>query len=82
MNELLITRIWLIGLIGPLVGLIVGGIRPRPMLAYGASYTDAASDNGHEFVPTPNGFFWTTIAVMATGLRWLPTAPSPSLSPG
>jgi hypothetical protein len=37
------------------------------MLAFGGSYTPSASDNGFEFVPTLNAFFWTTIAVMATG---------------
>jgi hypothetical protein len=67
MNKPLITRIWLIGLIGLVVGLIVGGVGLGLMLAFGGSYMPTASDNGYEFVPTLNAFFWTTIAVMATG---------------
>jgi hypothetical protein len=67
MNKPLITRIWLIGLIGLAVGLVVGGVSLALMFAYSGSYTPAASGNGYEFVPTLNTFFWTTIAVMVTG---------------
>jgi hypothetical protein len=67
MNKPLITRIWLIGLIGLVIGLMVGGVGLGLMLAFGGSYTPTTSDNGYEFVPTLNAVFWTTIAVMASG---------------
>jgi hypothetical protein len=38
------------------------------MLAYGGSYTPAASGNGYQFVPTLDAYFWTTIAVMGAGV--------------
>jgi hypothetical protein len=37
------------------------------MLALGGSYVPTTADNGYEFVPTLNAFFWTTITVMVTG---------------
>jgi magnesium-transporting ATPase (P-type) len=67
MNKPLITRIWLIGLIGLAVGLIAGGVGVWLMLAFGGSYTPSTSGNGYEFAPTLNAFFWTTIAVMVMG---------------
>jgi hypothetical protein len=67
MNKTLITRIWLIGLIGLSVGLIAGGVGVWLMLAFGGSYTPATSGNGYEFLPALNAFFWTTIAVMVMG---------------
>jgi len=67
MNKPLITRIWLIGLIGLAVGLVVGGVGLGLMLAYGGQYTPTAAGTGYEFVPTLDAFFWTTIGAMITG---------------
>src|SRR5690348_9013357 len=67
MNKPTITRIWLGGLIGLALGLLVGGLGLGLLLAYGGQYTPTAG-NGYEFVPTVNAFFWATIVLMAVGV--------------
>lgn len=67
MTKSTITRVWIAGLIVLVAGLLVGGVSLGLMLALGGSYTPAASGNGYDFVPTINGFFWTTVGFMIVG---------------
>lgn len=62
-----ITRIWLIGVIVFVVGLIIFGVAMGLMFAYGGHYVAAASGNGFDFIPTTDGFFWTTVGFMIVG---------------
>jgi hypothetical protein len=34
------------------------------MLAYGGTFTAAASGSGYNFVPSFDGFFWTMVSLM------------------
>src|SRR5574340_1272861 len=67
MNKPTITKIWLGGLIGLALGLLIGGLGLGLMLAYGGQYTPAPTGSGYEFVPTVNAFFWMTIGMMVAG---------------
>ena len=67
MRKPAITKLWLTGLIGLAVGLLVGGLGLGLMLAYGGHYTTAPTGGGYDFVPTVNAFFWTTIGLMVAG---------------
>ena len=67
MNKPTITRIWLGGLIGLALGLLIGGLGLGLMLAYGGQYTPAPTGSGYDFVPTVNAFFWMTIGMMVAG---------------
>ena len=67
MNKPTITKIWLGGLIGLALGLLVGGLGLGLMLAYGGQYTPAPTGSGYDFVPTVNAFFWMTIGMMVAG---------------
>jgi hypothetical protein len=62
-----ITRMWIVGLVILVAGLLVGGISLGLMLTFGGHYTPAPSGNGSDFVPVLNGFFWTTVGVMIVG---------------
>jgi MFS family permease len=67
MSKASITRMWIAGLIVLVVGLAVGGISLGLMLAKGGTWVPAASGNGSDFIPTVNGFFWTTVGFMIAG---------------
>jgi hypothetical protein len=58
---------WMAGLIVLVVGLVVGGVSLGLMLANGGTWTPAPTGNGSDFVPTINGFFWTTVGFMIVG---------------
>ena len=62
-----ITRIWVIGVIVGVAGLIVAGISMALMFTNGGSYTPTATGNGYDFVPRLDSFFWTTVAFMIVG---------------
>jgi hypothetical protein len=67
MTKVTITRIWIAGLIAGAAGLLIGGVGLGLMLAYGGHFTPAATGSGYDFVPTLNGFFWTTVGLMVAG---------------
>jgi hypothetical protein len=67
MTKVTITRIWIAGLIASAAGLLIGGVGLGLMLAYGGHFTPAATRSGYDFVPTLNGFFWTTVGLMVAG---------------
>ena len=67
MSKASITRMWIAGLIVLVAGLAVGGISLGLMLANGGTWVPAASGSGSDFVPTINGFFWTTVGFMIVG---------------
>lgn len=67
MSKASITRMWVAGLIVLVAGLAIGGISLGLMLANGGTWQPAASGNGSDFVPTMNGYFWTTIGFMIAG---------------
>ncbi|HET9111648.1 MAG TPA: hypothetical protein VFN78_12545 [Ktedonobacterales bacterium] len=62
-----ITRLWLIGVIVSVAGLIVAGISMGLMFGYGGEYVRATSGNGYDFTPHTDSFFWTTVAFMIVG---------------
>lgn len=67
MKKSTVTRTWLAGLVLLAVGLLVAGISIALMLAYGGTFSKAATGNGYDFVPSYDGFFWTTVGVMVAG---------------
>lgn len=67
MTRATITRMWIVGLVILVAGLLVGGVSLGMMLAFGGHYTPAPTGNGYDFVPTLNGFFWTTVGFMIVG---------------
>lgn len=67
MTKATITRMWIAGLIVLVAGLLVGGISVGLMLAFGGTFTPAATGNGQEFVPRLDGFFWTTVGFTVVG---------------
>lgn len=67
MSKNSITRMWMAGLIVLVAGLVVGGVSLGLMLANGGTWTPAPTGNGSDFVPTINGFFWTTVGFMIVG---------------
>jgi len=67
MSKRTVTRLWIAGLVVLIVGLVVGGVSHGLMFAYGGHFTPARSGNGSDFVPNLDGFFWTTVGVMAIG---------------
>lgn len=67
MSKASITRMWIAGLIVLVAGLAMGGISLGLMLANGGTWVPAASGSGSDFIPTINGFFWTTIGFMIVG---------------
>lgn len=62
-----ITRIWLIGVIVMLVGLVVAGISMGFMFTNGGTYEPAASGNGYDFVPRLDSYFWSTVGFLIAG---------------
>lgn len=67
MTKTTINRVWITGLIVLVAGLIVGGVSLGLMLAYGGHFTPSASGNGQDFIPTIDGFFWTTLSFTIVG---------------
>jgi hypothetical protein len=67
MTKISITRMWIAGLIVLIVGLVAGGISLGLMLTNGGTWTPSATGNGSEFVPSFNGYFWTTVWFMIAG---------------
>lgn len=67
MTKTAVTRTWLGGVIGLAAGLVIVGISVGLMLAYAGHFTAAPSGNGYDFVPTYDGFFWTTIGFTVLG---------------
>jgi hypothetical protein len=67
MSKAGITRMWIAGLIVLVAGLAMGGISLGLMFANGGTWVPAASGSGSNFIPTINGFFWTTVGFMIVG---------------
>jgi hypothetical protein len=67
MTKSTVTRTWIGGLVLLALGLLVAGLSIGLMLAYGGTFTKAPTGNGYDFVPSFDGFFWTTIGTMIAG---------------
>ena len=67
MSKASITRMWIAGLIVLFAGLAMGGISLGLMLANGGTWVPAESGSGSDFIPTINGFFWSTVGFMIVG---------------
>lgn len=67
MSKSTITKTWIIGLVVLIAGLFIGGISLGLMFAYGGTYVPSARGTGTEFVPTLDGFFWTTVGFTIVG---------------
>jgi hypothetical protein len=67
MKKSTITRTWIGGLVVQALGLIIIALSVVLMLAYGGTFTHAASGNGYDFVPNNGGFFWTTVVLIVAG---------------
>ncbi|HXN79070.1 MAG TPA: hypothetical protein VN965_09895 [Candidatus Dormibacteraeota bacterium] len=67
MKKSTVTRTWLAGLVLLAVGLLVAGLSVALMLAYGGTFTRASAGNGYDFVPSYDGFFWTTVGIIIAG---------------
>jgi hypothetical protein len=67
MKKSTVTRTWLGGLVLLAVGLLVAGISIGLMLAYGGTFTRTSTGNGYNFVPSYDGYFWTTVGIMIAG---------------
>ncbi|HEX8995693.1 MAG TPA: hypothetical protein VF812_06660 [Ktedonobacterales bacterium] len=62
-----ITRLWVIGVIVMVAGLIVAGIATGLMLAYGGHFVATVTGNGSEFIPNTDSSFWTPVWVIVLG---------------
>jgi hypothetical protein len=62
-----VTKIWVVGLIVLVAGLLVGGTSLGLMLAYGGHFTSAPDGTGSTFAPTLNSFFWIMVSLMTIG---------------
>jgi hypothetical protein len=67
MKKSTITRTWLAGLVAVALGLVVAGLSIGLMLAYGGTFTATSTENGYNFVPSFDGFFWTMVGLMIAG---------------
>jgi hypothetical protein len=68
MTKSLITKTWIAGLAVFAGGILVAIVGVFLMLAYGGTFTQVAGNpNNYNFTPNLNGFFWTTVGLMATG---------------
>lgn len=67
MTKRIITRTWIWGIIGMMIGLVIAGVATALMLAYGGTYVSAPGGNGYDFVPTPGGTFWSTVVFICVG---------------
>jgi hypothetical protein len=67
MKKSTVTRTWLGGLVVQALGLLIIGLGVVLMLAYGGTFSQAASGSGYDFVPSYGGVFWTTIVLIVAG---------------
>src|SRR5438094_5400319 len=67
MSKSTVVRTWLAGVISLAAGLVVAGLSVGLMLGFGGTFAPAATGQGYDFVPTINGFFWTTIGGIVFG---------------
>jgi hypothetical protein len=67
MKKSTVTRTWLGGLVLLAAGLLAAGISIGLMLAYGGTFTKAATGNSYNFVPSYDSYFWTTVGIMIAG---------------
>lgn len=67
MTKSTISRIWIVGLIVLVIGLIIGGVSLGLMLANGGRWVPATVGNGYDFVPNLGPYFWTTVSFMIAG---------------
>ncbi|HEX9056843.1 MAG TPA: hypothetical protein VF818_04860 [Ktedonobacterales bacterium] len=66
MTKPTITKVWVIGLIVLVAGLIMGGICLGLMFAYGGHFEPSTS-GGSEFIPNLDSGFWTMVSLMIVG---------------
>jgi len=67
MRKAQITRLWVLGVIVCVVGMIVSGISVGLMLANGGTWSPTGVPNNYDFVPRTDGFFWTTVGLTVVG---------------
>ena len=67
MAKTTVTRTWIAGLVALALGLAVAGISIGLILAYGGTFTNTGTENGYQFVPSFDSFFWTMVGVMIAG---------------
>jgi hypothetical protein len=67
MTKSTITRTWIAGLVVLAGGLLVVGLSVGLMVAYGGTFTAASRENGYDFVPRFDNFFWATVGFMVLG---------------
>ncbi|HEU0025656.1 MAG TPA: hypothetical protein VFQ25_00950 [Ktedonobacterales bacterium] len=67
MSKPTVTRVWIVGLIIMVVGLIIGGISMGLMFAYGGTFVPSVSGRGTDFAPNLDSTFWTTVTFMSLG---------------
>lgn len=67
MTKSVIVKTWVGGVAAVAAGLLMAGVATAFMLAYGGRFIPATTDQGYEFTPTLNGFFWTMVALICVG---------------
>lgn len=67
MTKLMITRVWIGGLVAFAAGIVVAIVGAFPMLGYGGTFTQIAGTNNYNFAPNMNGFFWVTVGLIVAG---------------
>jgi hypothetical protein len=67
MTKLMVTRVWIGGLVAFAAGIVVAMVGVFLMLGYGGTFTQIAGTNNFNFVPNMNGFFWVTIGLIVAG---------------
>ncbi|SRR6266508_2780723 len=67
MSKSTIVRTWLAGLIALAGGLVLAGVSIAMMLSFGGTFTPSATDQGYDFEPVLNGFFWSTVGGIVLG---------------
>ena len=67
MTKSTVTRTWIVGLAVLAAGLVVVGVSVGLMLALGGQFNPAPSGDGYDFVPTMDGFFWSTVGFIVLG---------------
>lgn len=67
MTKSMITKIWVGGLIVFAAGILTAIVGVFLMLGYAGTFTQVAGTTNYDFTPNMNGFFWTTVTIMAVG---------------
>ena len=68
MTKSTITRGWIGGLAVFAAGIIVAVVGVFLMLAYGGTITPSTgTNNGYDFTPIMNGYFWTAVGMIVVG---------------